>query len=696
MSNPFPPRRTQGSKLLQFAEYTSTAASVLGVFASALSQQVVYVAAPLSLTLCLSLVNRRRFEQQSEHRFNAAIAQIDQSLLDLDQRALEPSVQRLTERVTDLDEQIAAFQESRNQTAIDLSELRLQLSQLQECFATTQQRQNATLTNLGELEARLSQLNVQLTAIQQRQVEGATSQTGLDAQLAQLRENLSQEIQAIQQQLQALTIGPSRLETLQQEFLGLTERISQLQERWLGIEDRLPPLLPALTSLPPADLMLNLGIDFGTSFTKVCFRDVARDRSEIVTFMDEMTRLEEALIPSKIGILSDGRLIAGLTASEWKQYEDQAQTSVKFIKMRLADMDLPQDNESWRLEKIPELENPETVENLCAYYLSRIIVRAQTWIRNNKLELVINHTIGWSANVGVPVEYYDSPALKRFQKVLSLAWLLTNEPQTEEMTMQNLRDRMQPLRARLEVTQIDCHAIPEIAAEAWALINSREVDTGFYVLFDVGDGTLDGSSFRYWNDEGERKVDFYVGKVDPLGVTAFCQQLAEELAVSETDIKNTLWGNLASDFDLLQTSNTKNKIQKLVAMVVYQGYKKYQKHTLYDGFKKSLNILIGGGGGEIDFYKQAITSTYSDFKQASALLPKYEVRSLPTPKDLETNGMSRREFHRFAVAYGLSIPEGDQPEIRLPSQMVQYTSASPNEPDLKFKDPKFDDMQGAW
>ncbi len=74
------------------------------------------------------------------------------------------------------------------------------------------------------------------------------------------------------------------------------------------------------------------------------------------------------------------------------------------------------------------------------------------------------------------------------------------------MTIENLGDRMKPLRATLEETAIDCHAVPEIAAEVWSLLNSREVDEGFYVLFDVGDGTLDGSSFRYWNDEGEKKV----------------------------------------------------------------------------------------------------------------------------------------------------------------------------------------------
>jgi hypothetical protein len=77
MSNPFSARRTQQPRLLNVVEYTSTAASVVGVVISALSQQAIYAAAPLSLSLCLNLVNRQRFERKTEQRLNGAIAQID-------------------------------------------------------------------------------------------------------------------------------------------------------------------------------------------------------------------------------------------------------------------------------------------------------------------------------------------------------------------------------------------------------------------------------------------------------------------------------------------------------------------------------------------------------------------------------------------------------------------------------------------
>lgn len=853
MSNPFSSQRSRRSRVLQVAEYTSTVASVVGVVISALSQQVVYAAAPLSLSLCLNLVNRQRFERQTEQRLNGAIAHLDQRVLGLStsnstdlmqrvaqiQEQLTTIEQRQTNEITDkselraqldqLYEQFTAFQQGQTATTINLAELQTRFSQLnaqlaslqqrqdhaatsqtaleaqitqvQESFtleapqatqsltnsieqivqrvvqlsdqlATLRQRQTDETTNQTELRSQLSQLHQQLTALQQSQTtiatnqtefqaqfselnvqlasvqerqNQATSQTELEAQISQVRERLSQEIQSLRQHIQT-TPNLDGLEELQQALFRLEEKITQFQERLIAVEaiqpsgfseldvveNRLPgieplpvPREPELTDLttdtaldsdleteiepqvpdaPKSEepenlevLALNLGIDFGTSFTKVCFRDVVNDRSEIVTFTDDITHLEEALLLTKIGILPDGTLITGLTASEWQRYENQVQTTVEFIKMRLAEFDLPQGAVSWQLEKLPGVSDARTIENICAYYLSRVITRAQAWIRLHKPELIINQKIDWSANVGVPVEYFDSKAIARFEKALSLGWLLSNEPLTEPMTIQTLHDRLEILRATLQETTTDCRAVPEIAAEVWALINSREVDEGFYVLFDVGDGTLDGSSFRYWNDEGEKKVDFFSGKVNPLGVTAFSQRLAQELGIAELDVKDTVCGNSTRYSDRFQTSTARKEIQRLVAKVIREGSSRYGEHgfRLVHSSKTTLDVLIGGGGGQTSFYEKAIKSTHQDFQHARSGIPAYEVRSLPTPKDLETNGISQQEFHRFAVAYGLSIPEGEQPEIRLPSMMEQTKPTLSKTEDPMGKPPKYEDMRGA-
>ena len=86
--------------------------------------------------------------------------------------------------------------------------------------------------------------------------------------------------------------------------------------------------LPSFPSNQDFDLELNLGIDFGTGFTKVCLRDINNDRAEIVTFADtkeSKVQLDQALLPSKIAILEDGTLMTGLTAAEWASMDRPVQ-----------------------------------------------------------------------------------------------------------------------------------------------------------------------------------------------------------------------------------------------------------------------------------------------------------------------------------------------------------------------------------
>src|SRR5947208_2119195 len=62
--------------------------------------------------------------------------------------------------------------------------------------------------------------------------------------------------------------------------------------------------LPSLTTRH-STIAINLGIDFGTSFTKVCFRDVSTEESGIVTVGGQP---KNGLIPSIVVVGSGGRL----------------------------------------------------------------------------------------------------------------------------------------------------------------------------------------------------------------------------------------------------------------------------------------------------------------------------------------------------------------------------------------------------
>jgi predicted nucleic acid-binding Zn-ribbon protein len=176
--------RSNGLRLLKVAEYTSLAASVAGVVISTASKQVVYAAAPLSLSMFLNLLNRQRFEQQTQQNLTTTTAQVEQ-----------------------------------------------QLSQLNRGFSQLQQEVR------NELDQQIQALDVRVTSSQPAQVNLPDTIARFEERFSQLTANISSEIQAIRQfvQSQAAVVNPATLQDIQQGLSRLQERITAFESLNLGL-----------------------------------------------------------------------------------------------------------------------------------------------------------------------------------------------------------------------------------------------------------------------------------------------------------------------------------------------------------------------------------------------------------------------------------------------------------------------------
>ncbi len=475
-------------------------------------------------------------------------------------------------------------------------------------------------------------------------------------------------------------------------------------------------------------LDLNIGIDFGTQFTKVCVRDTVREQSWVVTFTNGRPSLKEALIPTKLGICSDGNLLAGLTQSEWQGRTEPISVVIDYIKMRLANVDLLEEGSQYPSDLLPnfkgsDLNSPENLENLCAYYLSSVILKAKQWVLQNKPDLVKNQNINWSANIGVPVKYVDSLAIERFQRVLCLAWRFSESEINEPLSrsFKELQQRMRQLRQNISYSQIPCFAIPEIAAGVYSYTVSRQAQSGLYIFFDIGSGTIEGASFRFWRENNEiPRVDFYSGEVEPLGVNALAKWVDTQVSGSKLQVEHDITNNsqevlqeiqllsesianssnkgdfIANKFNVTERaikkklqSNISPQTEKLLHLILGQSSIHRQvakvimtsKEKNRDDLPKasSLIIFLGGGGRESQYYQDTILTTYFAYNHQYADVPPYQVKELPFPQDsFDMSGIERHYFHRFAIAYGLSIPKYEAPEVGLPSRF-------PKEPPQQFK-----------
>ena len=231
------------------------------------------------------------------------------------------------------------------------------------------------------------------------------------------------------------------------------------------------------------EISINLGIDFGTRFTKVCARSagigtVACDFSEI--------GIEGALIPSVVTLDRTG----ALEIPEAGREPDPG-TSIGYLKMAVAERGQLRVGASLR-RHVHEHEG--LTEGLSAFYLSEVLRLARTWVQSAWARNIGGREIIWSANVGLPVQHYDSPVKGTFQKVLHAAWRWSEHPPLNRTLGQVAESFLRDCDLG-DPTKSECQARPEIEAAVLSFATGRSAAERVYVYFDVGGGTLDGVVF---------------------------------------------------------------------------------------------------------------------------------------------------------------------------------------------------------
>jgi hypothetical protein len=471
-----------------------------------------------------------------------------------------------------------------------------------------------------------------------------------------------------------------------------------------------------------SQISLNLGIDFGTQYTKVCVRDTDRGSSWVVIPGKPEACIEGSLIVSQVAIHpTSGILLAGLTHPEWQYYLKKypGLIIIDFIKMRLAHLDPGREGGNWYSSQLPivdgvDLSQSHALENLCAFFLFQVIKRSKDWIYLDSADLLRGVEVDWSANIGVPVEYCDSPALVRFKRVLCLAWHLSTR-NINRVKFSDLNRFLNAARLELEIDEMPCFTLPEMAAAVYSYTFSRQAKRGTYIFFDIGGGTMEGAAFRFDKNNGTDKIDFLSGLVEPVGVNALAKkvarekrnleekmeysiihngeniigniekistqykrslrrlkqgdQIANKYGISVSQVKETL---KPENFNLYATQVlilAQALIHRQVATVIRICGQKLTASEMND-----IVVFLGGGGMISHYYIDTIDSTYDAFSLKSTKMPRYKMQTVPVPGDFDMRGLKELDFHRFSIAYGLSFPDYEVPTGVLPTQVPKAPS----------------------
>lgn len=426
---------------------------------------------------------------------------------------------------------------------------------------------------------------------------------------------------------------------------------------------------------------LHLGVDYGTSWSKLIFRDYqARggEKSFVIRVPGETRGSLDYRIPSLVTLL-EGRFWFGWRAVEMAEKPNAlAYTS---IKVRAA---LPEHFFA-EATPLPEGFSADDLAALSVLYLLTIgDYFGSQYVRNDKHELALSMTLG------VPMSHLDNPALKaQFVRLAQIAYQVYRAHGpidfSKGIVVSRARELLNEAVTELETSgrfeNVD-HirwVRPEFVAALFWAFHSPRIVPGLYAAIDVGAGTTSASFFRITagtrnavsgNKEG---MAFFGASCRPPGADAVGQLIAmrEKMTLRQVrGIENELIEKHRIELDHLLS-----KYFEPYRVAFGRGYEKHKAQSAWQDY----GLFLLGGGTEI-----LPIAKHLRVKTPWTKLEKLPVPSDPgIPTDLLDLGTGRRISVGIAkyllVAYGLSHFAEDIPEVQSPSDIPQFVRKPPRE-----------------
>lgn len=461
------------------------------------------------------------------------------------------------------------------------------------------------------------------------------------------------------------------------------------QERSKSVPARKAVSLILPPEIPVGKTRVTIGIDFGTSSTKVCARlelggdDVPVYRIDI----SDNAEVFEGLNPSLMSI-----------DKEAIYFGDHAQKGITIphIKVCLAcaEQQFSAQECLWA-EACPinTCGSGLTAADLATLYLS--------WVMNEsrkRLPDTLKKAGVFVFNVGVPLKQLDdSPLRAVLEQITYFAWRLS-EGITQGLSIAQAKAWLDILKQQSgnmpppedRMIQI----CPETSAAIVSFVNSNQALPGLYCLCDIGAWTSDISVFRLTDVEkhetGVDRLCFYAS-----GVT---RRACEEIDTRIVNCLAELWGlNSIKDFldgDILSeirsirehqkpsatfSISTESGLQKDLNVppiapdyarnVVAQAVGRYFLRIIKQAYREKEPVpdrwldvsLIMTGGGSQDGIFEKIFSEACGCRFNKILLNVNAIKNAP-----------KEQHFRFAVAAGLSYPLATWPEQLLPSEIEAW------------------------
>jgi len=399
---------------------------------------------------------------------------------------------------------------------------------------------------------------------------------------------------------------------------------------------------------------LGVGIDFGTSSTKIVLQDLQLKQKWAVPYDNSSNGSTKFLFPSSVTLADDGVFsLAG-----------QGRI-IQNIKLALLGME--------KLTYSPDRMNPKIV---VTGYLALLIRHALSWFEENQRKYIRAENILYFLNIGLPAKNCDDDEMVHlFKQVTLAAWFAAvgdldlNEDNLNKALQKASVDLSNPNTtsdgSKLNFAGDRITVVPEIIAGIFGYANSPARRDGMYLLVDVGAATLDGAVFNLFKNEGMDRYSIFEADVQQYGVLGYVKSVKERIqqlpAADQEKCSKYLSINPLSEPipELLDKGDKvidptpsffktcEQMIVKMIySIIVHRVPKAEELETVFP-------VFVTGGGRHIPFYPRLVPAVGD--RLANMHFNRFEIRDLPIPDDLEAPDLMISDYHRMQIAYGLSF-----------------------------------------
>jgi hypothetical protein len=444
-----------------------------------------------------------------------------------------------------------------------------------------------------------------------------------------------------------------------------------------------------LTEHPDNETDLVVGLDFGTSTTKVVIRDrLAATGVFPIKFLPDVDGIGAYLVASRV-------FRTGETYSLMQGTEDAGNLKLGLLACKSA--------------------RPVVEFNDCCAFLALIIRRARGEFLSSHRALYARHRLNWHLNLGLAARSYeDARMVTLFRRLAWAAMATACDAEAPEITSgvvdqyrRTAFELFQNPSEGLADSERAIDVVPEVSAQLQGFMASARWDWSsrpVMMLVDVGAGTVDSALFHVRTPaSGDSQLTFYSSRVEPNGVMNLHRQRVEwlrsllppgaEHAEARLHLEQIAapTGRLrpipavvgdylpgyrveSSDIDVDQ----KFRLDRYRAQVAGSINDAKVKKGLGREALKRVPLLLCGGGSRMDFYGSIVreindTQGWGDVS--------VELTRLPVPGDLAETGWHADDFDRLSVAYGLSLAGHGESSLGRIVRSIEVPDVRPNRRD---------------